>query len=285
MRGYSSWNQTPYTRLTETDKKNKPYICAIVPFHGGFRFEWFDHGSDDEHKVVIHKYETYDDFIELPVTDSVCVVDGLDKDAEYEFAVWRSDMSASSDKRLVRTGKSFGTTINYLHPSDDTYKFSGNYLGSPCIVRLPSGKLIAEMDFHGGDDAENLAMLFESTDGGETWKYITELSPCFWGKLFYHRGKLYNIACAAVYGDIVIGCSADEGKTWSVPTHIVHGLKGDYGGHKGVVPVIEHNGRIYTAFEYGAWKFRTFYHCLLSVDADADLMKAENWVFTETCTC
>jgi len=179
-------------------------------------------------------------------------------------------MSASSAKRLVRTGKSFGTTINYLHPQDNAYRFSGRYLGSPCIVRLPSGKLIAQMDVHDGDDAENLAILFDSTDGGKTWHYLTELSPCFWGKLFYHRGKLYNIACAAVYGDIIIGCSEDEGKTWSVPTHIVHGTNGDYGGHHGVMPVIEHNGRLYTTFEYGAWKFQTFYHCLLSIDAKAD---------------
>lgn len=281
MRGLTNWNQTPFTRLTETYKKQQPYICSISPFESGFGFEWFDRGSDEAHKVIVHKYESYDAPIEYPLTDRFIKLQGLDDCCDYEFTVWRNDMSACSATRLVRTGKSLGTVVNYLHPQDDFYKHSGKFLGSPCIVKLPSGKLLCSMDFHMGGDGENLSIIFKSEDRGETWRYVTELSPCFWGKLFVHRDKLYMMACAGVYGDVIIGCSEDEGETWSTPTHIVHGVHGDYGGHHTPAPVIEHNGRLYTTFEYGAWKFQTFYHSLLSIDCDADLMKAENWIFTE----
>ncbi len=281
MKGLSHWNQTPFTRLTETNRKFAPYICSIAPFEGGFKFEWMDRGSDGDHKVIVHKYESYETPIEFPLTDSVFKVEGLVDCCDYEFTVWRSDMSERSATRLVRTGKSLGTVVNYLHPQDDFYKHSGKFLGSPCIVKLPSGKLICSMDLHMGGDGENLTIIFKSEDGGESWHYVTELSPCFWGKLFVHRDKLYMLACAGVYGDVVIGCSEDEGETWSVPTHIVHGVHGDFGGHHATVPVIEHNGRLYATFEYGAWKFQTFYHCLLSIDANDDLMKADNWIFTE----
>ena len=281
MKGLSGWNQTPFTRLTETHRKTMPYICAIAPFEGGFRFEWFDKGSLEPHKVVIHKYESRSTPIEYTLTSPVFTVEDLDDCSDYEFTVWRRDMSACSATRLVRTGKTLGTVVNYLHPNDNFYKHSGKYLGSPSIVKLPSGKLLCSMDFHEGSDGENLAMIFKSEDGGENWRYVTELSPCFWGKMFVHKEKLYMMACAGVYGDVVIGCSEDEGETWSLPVHIVHGVNGDFGGHHTPVPVIEHDGRLYTGFEYGAWKFQTFYHSMLSIDADADLMKAENWIFTE----
>ena len=65
MKGLSHWNQTPFTRLTETSRKFAPYICSIAPFEGGFSFEWMDRGSDGEHKVVVHKYESYEETIEF----------------------------------------------------------------------------------------------------------------------------------------------------------------------------------------------------------------------------
>ena len=285
MKGFSNWNQTPYTRLSETYKKTLPYVCSIAPFEGGFTFEWFDFGSDGEHKVIVHKYETYDAPIEYTLTDRRFTITGLDPYYDYEFTVWRSDMSASSATRLVRTGRvgmDEGTVVvNYLHPEDDTYKVSGKYLGSPSIVKLPSGKLLCSMDLFSRTCASNHTFIFQSMDGGETWNYVTELSPCLWGKLFVHRGRVYMLGVEGAYGDIIIGYSEDEGETWCAPAHIVHGVQRDYGGHKAPTPVIEHKGRLYTAFEYGTWEENTFYHCLLSIDADADLMKPENWIFTE----
>ena len=285
MKGFFRWNQTPYTRLSESYKKNLPYICSISPFEGGFSFEWFDHGSSDEHKVIIHRYETYDDPIEYTLSDRRFTITGLEPYFDYEFTVWRSDMSASSPRRLVRTGRpglEDGTVVvNYLHPDDDTYKNSGRYLGSPCIVKLPSGKLLCSMDLHSRTGGKNHSFIFKSVDDGNTWNYVTELSPCFWGKMFIHKDKLYMLAVEGAYGDIIIGYSEDEGETWSAPAHIVHGVHRDYGGHRAPVPVIEHNGRLYTAFEYGTWEEYNFYHCLLSIDSESDLMKPENWVFTE----
>jgi len=209
MRAASQWNQTPFTRLHEYEKKLLPYVCAIVPFEYGFRFEWFDKGSSGSHKVVVHKLESYDAPMEFEVNDSICEIKDLQKDCDYEFTLYRSDMTAKSATRLVRTGFIRGNVINYLHPKDGFYAHSGKYLGSPSIVRLPSGKLFCIMDIHSGGEGENIAILFTSDDDAKSWRYVTELSPCFWPKLFYHREKLYVLACAGVYGDIrITACDA-----------------------------------------------------------------------------
>jgi hypothetical protein len=54
----------------------------------------------------------------------------LETEREYEFFV-EADNGEKSRVRLARTGKSVGTVINYLHPDDEAYAFSGRYLCSP----------------------------------------------------------------------------------------------------------------------------------------------------------
>lgn len=282
MKASVKWNQAPVARLFDTEKKSLPYVCAVSPFENGFRFEWFDRGSCAAHKVIVHKRESYEAVLEYDISSPSFEINGLERDVTYEFTVWRSDMSASSATRLVRTGISVGKAINYIHPEDTAYSSSGKYLGTPTLCRLPSGRLLAGMDIFGdADDGQHIAILFRSEDNGESWRYVTELSPCFWPRFFVNKGKLYCLAVAEPYGDLIIGCSSDEGDSWSEPVHLVHGVKGDYGCHRAGNPVINSNGCVYTAFEYGTWKYRSFYHSLLWAAEDADLMKPESWHFTE----
>ena len=84
---------------------------------------------------------------------------------------------------------SVGTVVNYLHPADDCYSFSGHALCSPSLVRHPDGYLLASMDAYSGDYPQNLTLIFRSDDDGKTWKYVSELFPCFWGKMFIHKGE------------------------------------------------------------------------------------------------
>lgn len=82
---------------------------------------------------------------ELSVCASVMEIRGLKAEADDEFLLKRTDNSAQSDLRLVRTGCYPGAVVNYLHPQD------------------PEG---------GGP--QNLTLIFRSEDGGQNWRHMTE---------------------------------------------------------------------------------------------------------------
>jgi len=215
---------------------------------------------------------------------SVAIISNLECNSEYEFYVARvNDLDKKSSTRLAKTGFVPGTVVNYLHPEDDIYSFSGRCLCSPSLVILESGKLLASMDVYAEGYPQNLTLIFKSDDNGESWSYVTDLFSCFWGKLFVHRQKLYMLANTTEYGDLILGCSEDEGETWSTPVTILPGSgSGMAGGpHKAPMPIIEHNGRLCTAVDYGSWTLKGHKSAILSIDVDTDLMIALNWCYTE----
>lgn len=283
MRGNSCWNYKPFTRLVDMEVQNLPFICRISPFAGGFEMQWFDHGQPHSgHKLLFRVYMSLEAWSEIPLVDDTIRIDALTDEQDYEFKVVRTDGTGESGVRLVRTGYVPGIVVNYLHPEDKTYAFSGHSLCSPTIVRLPSGDLLTAMDvFSGQFGNSKLTLLFKSKDNGKTWRYVTDIYPSFWPKLFVHRGKLYLFSGSQDYGDMLIGRSDDEGETWTVPTHIISGCgPNEMGPHKGPMPIIEFNGRLYTAIDYGCWRHRQHSNGLLSIDADADLLDAANWSYT-----
>lgn len=281
MQGITGWHYRPYTRLTETQRAQRPYICRIAPGAGCFSLEWFDHGDAGPHVVSIRASQSPEPEVTLPLTEREMTIGGLEDGQDYELCVRRARAEGQSDRRLVRTGAVPGTVVNYLHPQDPLYAFSGHSLCSPSLVRLPSGKLLAAMDVFAGGGGQNLTLLMASEDEGAHWRYVADIFPSFWPKLFWHRGALYLLANATEYGDLMIGRSEDEGETWTPPVRLVAGGgMADMGPHKAPMPVIEHQGRLYTGLDYGAWKFGGHANGLLSVAADADLLHAANWRHT-----
>ena len=117
--------------------------------------------------------------------------------------LYSPDVILKSRVRLARCGKSIGTVVNYLHPEDEAYGFSGHYLCSPSMVRHPDGFLLASMDVFAANHPQNLTLIFRSDDDGQTWHYVSELMPCFWGKLFIHKNELYMLSCSTEYGDLL----------------------------------------------------------------------------------
>lgn len=187
---------------------------------------------------------------------------------------------------MARCGKSVGTVVNYLHPDDEAYAFSGIYLCSPSLVKHPDGYLLASMDVFAGDHPQNLTLIYRSDDNGESWHYVSELMPCFWGKLFIHKGELYMLACSTEYGDLLIGKSTDGGKSFSAPIALLRGSNGKNGNdgvHKNPQNIITHNGRIYETLEWGTWRNTEFQHAamVMSCDVNDDLLVPENWRFSE----
>ena len=170
------------------------------------------------------------------------------------------------------------------------------YLGSPSIVRLPDGTLLASHDYFGlkgcpknHEGEESLTSIYRSEDDGQTWVNVTHIMNCYWSSLFLHRGAVYILGTSQQYGSIYIRRSDDGGFTWTHPADGKSGLlfKGGYyrdapNYHCAPVPVLEHNGRLYKAFEDADPPIHgpSFHSCVVSVPADADLLDAGNWTMS-----
>lgn len=280
MKGHNLWSYAPYRPLlTEVGEL---YICRVVPGKNAIHFEWLD--TDGVYHVFYRKrgeehFHTY-----KTVSGNECDIFDLETETDYEFYVQSG--KKKSRVRLARTGESVGVVVNYLHPDDDAYSFSGKYLCSPSLVKHPDGFLLASMDVFAGNYPQNLTLIFRSDDNGETWHYVSELMPCFWGKMFIHQGELYMLSCSTEYGDLLIGKSADGGKTFSAPVTLLRGSNGKNGNdgvHKNPQNIMICNGRIYETLEWGSWENKEYCHAamVMSCDENDDLLVPENWAFTE----
>ena len=104
------------------------------------------------------------------------------------------------------------------------------YLGSPSILRLADGSLLAVHDYFGAEgilDTDHECMLtsvYKSYDDGATWQNVTHIPYCFWCNLLEHNGEVYLLSCSKEYGDILLRKTTDGGYTWSVPCDEKHGL-------------------------------------------------------------
>ena len=166
------------------------------------------------------------------------------------------------------------------------------YLGSPSLLRMPDGYLLATHDYFGVGCPKNhegeahLSSVYRSRDDGRTWENLTHISGAFWSTLFHHRGAVYLLGTSVRYGSIVIRRSEDGGCTWTHPGDAESGLlfRGGPGCkppnyHCAPMPVLEADGRLYRAFEDNDpchWP-RGFRALVISAPADADLLHAENW--------
>lgn len=158
---------------------------------------------------------------------------------------------------------------------------TGQYIGSPSLAILPDGRYVASHDLFGKGSTWDKTVVFQSTDKGQTWTKVTEITGQWWSTLFFHQGALYLMGSSREYGFCVIRKSLDGGATWTTPTDKTNGVLFDDGKyHTAPVPVIVHQGRIWRAMEDafgpGDWgsHFRAF---MMSAPADSDLLRAENW--------
>ena len=224
MKGINTWSYHPYCPfLTEV---GDPYICRVVPHETAIHVEWLPTG-EGTYRILYRKRGEGEFILYTTTREVTCDITGLSPACDYEFFI-ETD-KGKSRVRLAHCGASVGTTVNYLHPEDTAYAFSGQFLCSPSLVRHPDGFLLASMDLFRAEGPQNLTLIFRSDDEGATWHYQSELMPCFWGKMFIHRGELYMLACSTEYGDLLIGRSTDGGKTFSAPVALLRGSNGKEG--------------------------------------------------------
>ena len=280
MKSVCSWSFAPY-RPPFFDA-GEIYICRVAPGKNDIFFAWLG-VPGRPYRVFVRTRDAENDFALAGETD-LCehTLRGLAENTDYEFFVESGD--AKSRIRIARTGAVFGTVVNYLHPDDEAYAFSGRYLCSPSLLRLPDGGLLASMDVYGGGAPQNLTLIYRSDDDGATWQYQCELFPAFWTKLFIHNGEVYALACSTEYGDLLIGKSTDGGKTFGLPTVLLRGSNGKGGWtgvHKNPQPVVTFGGRIWNTLEWGSWGMGFHAAMVMSAPEGADLLNAANWLFSE----
>ncbi len=287
MKGHNKWSYAPYRPFLW--EVGDIYICRVAPDKNAIHLEWLS----EKHQ----KYEVYcrafgDGEFSLCGTareacDGVnyCEFDivGLEEGKDYEFFVQSGQKI--SRVRLAKCSEAIGTVVNYLHPEDQCYAFSGHALCSPSIVLHPDGYLLASMDVYSKEHPQNLTLIFRSDDDGKSWHYVSELMPCFWGKLFIHKNELYMLSVSTEYGDLLIGKSLDGGKTFSAPVSLLRGSNGKmgYAGvHRTPQDMFYYQGRLYGTLEWGSWLDKGYFHgaMVMSCDENADLLDPESWHFT-----
>ena len=281
MKGTATWTYHPY-RPFLTDVGDI-YISRIVPSETAIHFEWLPDGSD-LYSVHYRERGTGEYLHLCDTSDLSCDIENLRPGTDYEFYVTSGEKK--SRVRLARCGKSVGMVVNYLHPDDEAYAFSGRYLCSPSFVRHPDGYLLASIDLFAGGHPQNLTLIFRSDDDGRSWHYVSELMPCFWGKLFIHKGELYMLSVSTEYGDLLIGKSTDGGRTFCAPVTLLRGSNGKNGNsgvHKNPQNMLYLGGRLYGTLEWGAWANKVYCHAamVMSCDENADLLDPASWHFTE----
>ena len=137
----------------------------------------------------------------------------LIEEHDYEFKVVRTRTARANPALASRARALFPERWSITWgPEDKTYAFSGHSLCSPTIVKLPkSGDLMTAMDvFTGQFGNSKLTLLFKSKDGGKTWRYVTDIYPSFWPKLFVHKGKLH--ICSPERRITAIWCNRQVGR-------------------------------------------------------------------------
>ena len=271
-----SWS---YDRYLPPLYDESVYICHIVPSANSIQIE-YKTKLTGEAKLFYRPKGEDGAWLSAAAEHGRARISELDLDDELEFFVSVGD--SKSALGYARTSDVPGTVVNYLHPDDKKYAFSGQHLCTPCLLRHPDGYLMVSMDIFDGGAPQNLTVIFRSDDDGASWYHYTELFPCFWGKLFMHRGDVYMLATSTEYGDLLIGKSCDGGKTFCAPTVLARGSchSKTPGWHKSSMPVTEHAGRLWTAIDYGAHVAGGHASSLLSASIDSDLTDAQSWVIT-----
>lgn len=183
-------------------------------------------------------------------------------------------VSLLSVQALYAQIEAIGTPIAY------SPKSTGQYIGTPSILQLADGTLLASHDLFGPACHEDTTFVYRSDNKGKTWQQIAVVPKCFWAGLFLLKDKLYLLGVNGTARNLAIWQSDDSGATWS-DAHILR--KGSF--HGSSTPVVIHNDRIYKGYDNFGRESRPWMSenksFIMSASVDADLTQPEAWTYTD----
>ncbi len=168
------------------------------------------------------------------------------------------------------------------------------YLGSPSIIRLSSGRLVASHDFFGPGYASQPrnASVYISDDNGETWSFSSYIKHTYWTTLAVYNDMIYAIGTDSdSNANVIIHRSSDNGTSWNYNGNddgviLFHGSFAT-----GSTPIVIANQVMYRGIE--AWPLPSrwpddFQAVIISCDlskfskntVDDSIMSPNNWRIT-----
>ena len=161
----------------------------------------------------------------------------------------------------------------------------GVFVGSPSVINLGGGHLVASHDYFGATSFNRTVRLLHSVDGGSNWLPLGTAAGQYWANLFARPGDaaLYLLGNSgddrSKVRDVVLSRSTDGGATWSAGHTL---FKGWYATAP-TPTVLAADGRLYRAMEGPDSKYKAL---LLWADADADdLTLASAWHASNAVSC
>jgi hypothetical protein len=187
------------------------------------------------------------------------------------------------------------TTLNVSQIAVSQPETRGIYLGSPSLLRLPSGALLASHDLFGPGTAwgQRTAFVRSSSDGGQSWSDAASgaVSNMYWATLFRREADpsttvfLFGVSndgnVAGQPAQAAISRSVDGGATWSSPATLLTNSTKSFS--TGPTPIVSVGGRLWRALEHnvGAGWGAGYSVVVMSCAADApDLLDPAAWVLS-----
>ena len=128
------------------DKKAEIIVDRIAPKETSAIFTWS--GGEGGWTLYLRAKGSEDEWTIYRFEESRCEISGLEENKDYEFFIESGVLK--SEIGYVRTGYVPGAVVNYLHPDDMKYAFSGRHLCTPSLLVHHDGYLLASMDIYEG---------------------------------------------------------------------------------------------------------------------------------------
>ncbi len=169
---------------------------------------------------------------------------------------------------------------------------STDFVGTPNIIKMPSGRIIVAHDIYGASAVNfGKGYVYVSDDNGKTFLNTFSASSLFWMNLLKQGSDLYMVYITGfdsgyLNGSIAIRKSTDEGNTWSSAVTLFSddGTFGGYAMHAN--PVMERDGYISMAVmrNTNSPNFASSYQVGILYGNVIDLMNASNWTLSSFLT-
>ena len=134
MKKHNGWSYSPFKPLFFDT--GDIYVCRLVPSSTAIHLEWLALDGAESYAIYC-RVRDQGEFVKVGETNELFFdITDLQPELDHEFYVEAGDKK--SRVRLARTGEAVGIVVNYLHPDDKCYSFSGHCLCSPPWFAIPT---------------------------------------------------------------------------------------------------------------------------------------------------